>query len=65
MKFHIRFVNNEVGEYDGTVADIEQGFKQGYFRFTRYGCVEFIPVGAILGFSVAEDALATRGFTSK
>lgn len=65
MKFHIRFVSNEVGEYDGTATEIEQGFKQGYFRFSRYGTTEFIPVGAVQCISVAETAIATRGFTSK
>ena len=65
MKFHIRFVDNEVGEYEGTQTDIELGFKQGYYRFTRYGYIEYIPVGAIKSISVAIEAVAARGFTSK
>lgn len=65
MKFYIRFIDNEVGEYEGTVAEIEQGYKQGYFRFSRYGTIDFIGVGAIKYISMAEEALATRGFTGK
>jgi hypothetical protein len=65
MKFHIRFVDNEVGEYEGTAAEIEQGFKQGYYKFTRFGYIEYIPVGAVKCISVASDAVASRGFTGK
>lgn len=67
MKIYIRFMNGDYGEYEATQSDIDRGFECGRFKLTRYGTVEYIPVGAVHSISLPESAPSTvdRGFARK